>query len=145
MPSEQPYQGIQPPQDSSTLEIRLLGEYMTSKAISLTYLKLVNNAPNTVLSVRDKWSSDLGELNDDDWMEALASPKESAIRSRFRLVQLKVLHRVYYTPVTLKKMGRLASGECHRGCGTPGTFFHVIWSCTELLVGYPRNYYRSAG
>ena len=117
--------------DPSPLEARLLSGYMECKAISLTYCTLINNTPDTMARLRGKWSVDLGELDDDERTEALASPKESAIRARFRLVQLKILHRVYYTQAILYRMDR-ATLDISRGCGEYGSFFHVLWECTRL-------------
>ena len=75
---------------------------------------------------------DLGDLEEEEWMEALMSPRESAITARFRLVQLKILHRVYYTPTRLAKMGKSNTGKCNRGCGKTGTFYHIIWDCPKI-------------
>ena len=44
------------------------------------------------MQVREHWSRDLTDLEDEEWTEALASPREVAIKSGFRLVQLKILH-----------------------------------------------------
>lgn len=84
-------------QVSFPLEDRLLDDYLPEKAISLTYRKIVNHTPDAQEKIRAKWVDDLGDIDDDDWREALASPREVAIRSRFKLIQLKLLHRAYYT------------------------------------------------
>lgn len=69
------------------------------------------------------------------WQEALASPKEVAITSKFRLVQLKILHRIYYTRTTLYKIGKIDTPQYLRGCGETGTFIHTIWTC-PLIITY---------
>ena len=53
---------------------------MPTKAIPLPYRKLINNTPDTSLVLREKWTTDLGKIDDDEWLEARASPKKSAIR-----------------------------------------------------------------
>ena len=70
--------------ESSPLESRLLSEYMPSKSILLTYKKLVNNTPDNMTHPREKWSHDLLSLEDEEWTEALASPREMAIHAGFR-------------------------------------------------------------
>ena len=85
--------------------------------------------PDTLLSLRERWAIDVTELNDEEWTEALASPREVAIKSGFRLIQLKILHRVYYAQDTLVKMGRSNTMGCRRGCGHKGTIFHILWDC----------------
>ena len=42
------------------------------------------------------------------------------------------LHRSYYTPALLMKMGRVDTEACRRGCGERGTFLHVLWGCGKL-------------
>lgn len=109
---------------SSPLEDRLLDDYLLVKAVSLTYRKILNNSPDPLEKVRIKWSEDVGEITDEEWREALASPREVAIRSWFKLIQLKVLHRAYYTSSALVKMGLIGSPICPRGCGQVGTYLH---------------------
>ena len=41
--------------EASPLEMRLLGEHMTSKATSFTYRKILNNMPDTLRQLREKW------------------------------------------------------------------------------------------
>ena len=115
--------------EASPMEMRLLGERLTKKANSVTYRKLINNMPDTPPGLREQWVGNLGDIKDEEWSEALASPREVAIKSGLRLIQLKILHRVYYAKDTLRKMGRCASAECRRGCGGVGTFYHIIWEC----------------
>ncbi|KAJ1129276.1 hypothetical protein NDU88_007647 [Pleurodeles waltl] len=54
------------PTESSQLEDNLLTEFMPRKAVSFTYLKLINNSPDTLGSLREHWEHDLGELDDDE-------------------------------------------------------------------------------
>ena len=76
--------------ESSPLESRLLTDYMAEKAISLTYRKIINNMPDPNVTLRGKWVVDLGDIPDEEWVEALASPRESAIRARFHLFGTQV-------------------------------------------------------
>lgn len=48
------------------MEDRLLLDPMIDKAISLTYKKLINNTPDPLGPLREKWESDVGMLEEDD-------------------------------------------------------------------------------
>lgn len=116
----------------SPLEDRLLTDPLIRKAILLTYRKLINNKPDPLVRLRQLWETDLGYLEDDDWQEALSSPRVVAIPMRLRLIQLKSLHRTYLSAHILVKMGCRPDSGCLRGCTAEGTFFHIIWECPEL-------------
>lgn len=118
----------------SPLEDRLILDPMPKKAISLTYRKLCNNLPNPFLTLREKWTSDLGQLDDEDWQQALMSPKEVAINCRFKLIQLKVLHRIYRSGALLARIGTRSDANCLRNCLEEGTFFHILWECSSIQV-----------
>lgn len=83
-------------------------------------------------ALRAKWVADGIELDDEDWQEAISSPRVVAIPARLRLVQLKILHRIYVTGPRLVRMGRAITAECRRGCGREGSFLHIIWECEYI-------------
>lgn len=120
--------------DYSPLEDRLIIDPMPTKAISLTYKKLCHNLPDPFQALREKWTTDLGQIDDVDWQQALMSPKEVAINYRFKLIQLKVLHRVYRSGLLLARIGTRSDTKCLRNCSEEGTFFHVIWECTSIQI-----------
>lgn len=115
--------------ETSPLEDRLLTDHMVKKAFSLTYSKIINNQTDPTKTLRERWQID---LEDSDWQEALSSPREVAIPSRIKLIQLKILHRTYYTRTTLYKMGKIDTPLCLRQCGIPGTFYHTLWDCPAI-------------
>lgn len=87
------------PQDTkvpkaSPLEDLLLTDYISKRATSFTYRKLLNNLPDPTVSLRNRWGADVGDVDDTEWQEALASPKEVGIPARLRLVQLKILQQI---------------------------------------------------
>ena len=59
-------------------------------------------------------------------------PVEGAIKASFRLIQIKILHRTYYTRELLCKIGKTDSPLCLRGCGEDGTLHHTLWQCPKL-------------
>lgn len=56
---------------------------------------------------------------------------------RTRLIQFKIINRVYWTPSRLNKVGLLDSLECCRCHDKDSTQTHKLWSC-------PRNFGSSA-
>lgn len=117
------------PLEASPLEGRVLDGHLPIKATSLIYRKLINIMEDSLQSLKNKWNNDSLVLDNEDWQEAISSPREVEIQARLRLVQLKILHRVYVTGPALVRMGHLESGECRRGCRELGTFFHILWHC----------------
>lgn len=72
----------------------MLDGHLPTKTISLIYKKLLNQMTDSLSQLRDKWAGDGLELDDEEWAEATASPKEVAITAKLCLVQLKILHRI---------------------------------------------------
>lgn len=71
-------------------------------------------------------------MDDEEWREAVASPREVVISARLRLIQLNILHRVYITGPCLIRMGKTEKGDFRRNCGQEGTFIHIIWECEHI-------------
>lgn len=124
--------------EASPLEDRVLDGYLPEKTISLIYKKLINNMSDPLHALRDKWTSDGIDIDDEDWQEAVSSLKVVTIPARLRLVQLKILHRVYITGPQLVRMGKSEQGKCRRLCGQLGTFMHILWEC-PLIQQYWSN------
>lgn len=51
------------------------------------------------------------------------------ISSGDKLIQVKFLHRIYYTPQRLHRMFPDKDSECPRCKTLIGTFFHMFWNC----------------
>lgn len=125
--------GSSPPQ-TSPLEDRILDGHLPDKTISLIYKKLLNNMTNPLISLREKWQRDVADMDDEEWLAAVASPREVAISSRLRLIQLKILHRSYLSRTRLAKMGYCPDTNCLRGCGREGTSVHTLWECSHIQL-----------
>lgn len=54
------------------------------------------------------------------------------MRAGLRLLQLRILHRAYYTRARLHCMGRAGTDRWLRGCGQAGTLVHTLWGCGGL-------------
>mgnify|MGYP002804281051 CR=1 FL=1 len=118
--------------ESAPLEGRLLGPQLEVKAVSWTYRTLNNNMPDTLHGLRSRWETDTKRMEDIDWEAALMHPREVAIKSRLRLIQLKILHRSYYDRKRLHTMGRADSTHCLRCNHVEGSFMHTLWSCPRI-------------
>ena len=64
-------------------------------AVSATYKTLNDNIPDTLITIGDRWMRDTREMEDIDWEVALMHSREVAIKARLRLIQLKIIHRIY--------------------------------------------------
>lgn len=56
----------------------------------------------------------------------------TVISARDKLIQLRYLHQMYYTPSRLYKMGRRADPICHKCLVAEGTFMHMVWDCSRV-------------
>ncbi len=52
------------------------------------------------------------------------------------LLQLKILHRIYYTNARLAKMHPNLSYACNRCNQSPATLMHMFWTCPRLLQNW---------
>lgn len=52
--------------EASPLEDRLLTDHMHTKAISLTYKKIINSSPDPTKALKTKWEVDLGQLDESE-------------------------------------------------------------------------------
>lgn len=117
----------------SPLEAKVFMGDLCSKKISQVYQTLVTHSTPTLAGLRERWEVDVGSLEEEDWREALASPRGAAISMRLRLIQFNYLHRVYYTRVRLWRAGLIASPACCRCDAEEGTFIHTVWLCQRIL------------
>lgn len=109
------------------IEDKLFMGDLQDHKVSKIYQSLVTNSPNTLNKLREAWELDLGDMESEDWTEALLSPRETSISMRLRLIQFNYLHRTYYTRERSWKAGLIASSDCLR-CGVAeGTWLHTIW------------------
>ena len=85
----------------------------------------MRNTQGELERLKKHLEGDLGEMDEEDWQEALNFPIVVAIEASYRLIQLKVLQRTYYTKTLLYKMGRTGDPLCLRGCGMEGSLIHA--------------------
>lgn len=68
------------------------------RTLSSIYLRLTCKDTSKMLPLFAKWQLDIPELTEEDWSEGLQQCIPLMILERDRFVQLKFLHRAYYTP-----------------------------------------------
>ena len=69
---------------------------------------------------------------DGGWEEVCRYPREVAIRAGFRLIQLKILHRAYYTRTRVFAMEKTEHDRFLGRFGQKGTLLHTLWKCPKL-------------
>lgn len=74
------------------MEGRLLMGDLGAHKIRQIYQTLNTHSKTHIPQTQAAWEADIPTLTDDDWTEALASPRYSAVSTRYRLIQFKYLH-----------------------------------------------------
>lgn len=111
-----------------------LWEPEPKKVVSQLYKILVTKLSNPLEKARAKWSVDIPSLDGDAWEEVKANLYSSLISTRDKLVQFRIIHRTYLTPLRLRTMGRNRNANCPK-CQNPDTgLFHMLWSCPVIYT-----------
>lgn len=103
------------------------------KLISGFYNSLLRpTAVSIAYKLKDIWSGDVGELEDDEWEDALENCKKVSTKLSDCLTHLYILHRSYLTPHRIAKYKPNQNPNCPR-CNNPScTFFHLLWLCPAI-------------
>lgn len=116
---------------------RLLIAKVMDKPLSSLYFYLSIAHMTSLTKVFNKWKTDIPELTDDSWEDIVFDYTTKMISARDRFIQIKFLHRAYYTPVRLASIYPGTNTLCSR-CGvSPGTFFShgMVMPCTTSILG----------
>ena len=110
----------------------------------LDYLKLPHDAHTASLFYRMSkqmlgdtcenlkliWQRDLGiDFEDNHWESIIANAGNGIREARGKFTQYKIIHRYYYTPTRLQKMGIADNNMCWKCKEEVGTYMHMIWEC----------------
>ena len=83
--------------------------------------------------IKLQWEQDLGKkLTAEQWGTIIQHPNHASKCVRYKLIQLKTLHRSYITPEKMKRMDPDTSDACWHGCGERGSMMHMFWECPEV-------------
>lgn len=75
---------------------------------------------------------EVGQIEDEEWTQALDTCKVVSPKLSDRLSQIFILHRAYLTPLRIARYKRDNPSTCHLCHIESGTFFHLIWACPRI-------------
>ena len=85
-------------------------------------------------SLRIIWQVDLNcEISEEKWSNMTSKVGWATRDIRSKFIHYKIIHRYYYTPVKLFRMGLVQDKRCWKCKGDNGTFLHALWDCPVTL------------
>lgn len=97
---------------------------------SIFYSMLLKSSINDPPTLKHTWESDLNtQFTDSAWANILKNGKKLSKELRTRLVQFKILNRLYWTPHKMYRAKLTNSPNCWKCLQSEGTLIHMIWSC----------------
>uniref|UniRef100_A0A668APH5 Reverse transcriptase zinc-binding domain-containing protein n=1 Tax=Myripristis murdjan TaxID=586833 RepID=A0A668APH5_9TELE len=120
--------------DTCFLQDTKLKEITRNRGTISKLYKFIHTSPASIMNkIKLQWEQDLGKnLTAQQWSAIMQHPNAASRCIRYKLIQLKLLHRVYITPLKLKKMDPDTSDACWHGCRERGTMMHMLWDCPEV-------------
>lgn len=111
---------------------KLLFEDDHIKLISRYFSLVLTSSSQRMEKIARQWTSDILTPTDETWSEVVGALLPSVISARDKIIQFNFMHRIYYTPACMNKMGRVDSPECHRCHTEEGDDFLMIWKCPQV-------------
>ena len=79
------------------------------------------------------WQRDLGcEWTDEEWAKIIAESGRYIREARGKCIQYKIIHRFYYTPSRLHRIGVMDNNLCWKCKSVTGTLIHALWECGSV-------------
>ena len=76
------------------------------------------------------WERDLNSNIEEVAWEKVVSNAGRPVRDAIsKFTHYKVIHRRYYTPVKLRKMGLMKDNLCWKCMNVTGSYLHLLWDC----------------
>lgn len=99
------------------------------KMRSAVYKELFVVRPKMLAKCKDTWSALVTDFGGEDWDDMLDHPFQTLESARNRLIQFKILRRVYFTPARIA--GTYGTGEAeYWRCTTDNADFdYIFWQC----------------
>lgn len=95
------------------------------------------------------WEKDLGcMIEDGDWLKIIADKGKYIREAKGKFIQYKIIHRYYWTPLRLYRMGAINDNLCWKCQKEMGTFLHCMWECSiiqpfwRIILEYLGNWVR---
>lgn len=104
----------------------LLAQESLSKPLSSLYMSLLSLDSPRLESLWEAWRTDIPTLEREDWNDCFEDGFGLVISSRNKVIQAKLLHRVYYTPQRLHRRYPLRDPLCNRCRQDVGTYYHMF-------------------
>lgn len=117
--------------ESDSLE-RLLTSSTMGRPLSSLYMYLTAAYDIKPTRFLDKWKKDIPALDDEVLEDCVATFIPSMIAAKDRFIQLKFIHRAYYTPQRLARFFPHRNPLCPRCRLEEGSFWHMVWPCPKL-------------
>lgn len=97
---------------------------------SMYYKKLLGDQGAICEGLRLSWQKDLNiNIMQDMWENVVSNVGWATRDARSKFIHYKIIHRFYFTPSRLFKMGLLQKNTCWKCNGDIGTYIHVFWEC----------------
>lgn len=110
----------------------LLAQEQLQKPLSALYLDLLRIDSTKVDRLWDQRKTDIPDLDREDLDDCMADSTALLISSKEGLIQVKFLHRVYYTPRGSTRYTHNDRRIVPRCQNSVGTYFHMFWSCPKI-------------
>ena len=100
---------------------------------SAYYTMLLDASDQGTFASKLPWEKDLGlTFSDGAWAKILRNGKKMSRELRTRLIQFKIVNRVYWTPSRLFRVGLTEGPECWKCQDSDGTLIHMLWACPKI-------------
>ena len=107
----------------------------SSNLISYLYNIILNIETPTTETIRRDWEQELLiKIPNDRWEKNLLYVNKCSINVRHNLIQLKILHRLYYSKTRLNKIFPNVSPICDKCLTQNATIAHSFVSCIKLYT-----------
>lgn len=84
--------------------------------------------------IRRIWERDLNTRIDEEAWEELVKTVGWSVRYIVnKFLHFKVIHRYYYTPIKLRKMGLMGNDKCWKCMSDTGSYLHLLWDCSFVF------------
>lgn len=112
----------------------LLSDEGLSKTLSVAYKQLFKKTPPAVAKCREKYISEVPEIQGEDWDDMWEQPFKHLVSARDKLIQFKFLHSICYTHARLANIYPTASTECWRCIYSPANAGHVFGPVNKFRI-----------
>ena len=91
---------------------------------------MANTLYGNCKNLRKIWERDFNTNIEEDIWESIVAGAGWSVRDAIgKFTHYKIIHRYYYTPVKLQRMGLMENNHCWKCQKEPGTFLHLLWDC----------------